>query len=111
MLTLGIEERTMRFRLAMIVLVTIAGSRNLWCKPQAGAGQQRLGEQVWKIFDQKFLDRSYNHHDSRLIRDQLLAVANPDTSQTYAAVRSTLQLLGDPQTRLFEARTARQHRS
>jgi len=61
-----------------------------------------LGEQVWRIVDPKFLDPSYNHHDPRWIRDQLLAVANPDTSQTYTAVRSTLQLLGDPQTRLLK---------
>ncbi len=93
----------MRVRLAMIVVVVaIAGSQNLWCKPQAEGGPQRLGEQVWKIVDQKFLDSSYNHRDPRQIRDQLSAVANKDTSQTYAAVRSTLQLLGDPQTRLLE---------
>ncbi len=86
----------------IVVVVAIAGSQNLWCKPQAEGGPQRLGEQVWKIVDQKFLDSSYNHRDPRQIRDQLLAVANKDTSQTYAAVRSTLQLLGDPQTRLLE---------
>jgi len=92
----------MLVRLAIIVLVTIAGSQNLWCKPEGDGGPQRLGEQVWKIVDQKFLDPSYNHHDPRQIRDQLLAVTNADTSQTYAAIRMTLALLGDPQTRLLE---------
>src|SRR5260370_39530635 len=93
----------MRVRLAIIVVVVaIAGSQNLWCKSQADGGPQRLGEQVWKIVDQKFLDSLYNHRDPRQIRDQLLAVAIGDTTQTYAAVRSTLQLLGDPQTRLLE---------
>jgi hypothetical protein len=93
----------MRVRSAIIVVVVaIAGSQKLWCKPQAEGGPQRLGEQVWKIIDQKFLDPSYNHRDPRQIRDQLLAVSNRDTSQTYTAVRSTLQLLGDPQTRLLE---------
>jgi len=92
----------MRVRSAVIVVVVaIAGSQNLWCKPQAEGGPQRLGEQVWKIVDQKFLDPPYNHHDPRQIRDQLLAMANADTSQIYAAVRTTLALLGDPQTRLL----------
>src|SRR6266568_1645913 len=92
----------MRVRLAIIVFVTIAASQNLWCKPQGDGGPQRLGEQVWKIIDQKFIDPSYNHHDPWQIRDRLLAVANADTTQTYAAIRATLALLGEPQTRLLE---------
>ena len=92
----------MRLRLAIIVFVAIAVSRNLWCRPQGDGGPQRVGEQVWKIVDQKFLDPSFNHHDPRQIRDQLVAVANAGTSQTYAAIRTTLALLGDTQTRLLE---------
>ena len=90
----------MRTRMAIVLVASIVLPQILWCRQQGvDISAKGVVEQVWNTVDQKFIDPSYNHHDWRQIRHQCLSEPYTSTPQAYAAIRSMLQLLGEPQTR------------
>ncbi|HEX5411072.1 MAG TPA: S41 family peptidase [Terriglobia bacterium] len=89
--------------LAAALLVVMATPGILRCRAQAPVTQpEQVVDQVWQTVDQKFIDPNFNHHDWRRIHHELQTRRYTSWTQAYAAIRSMLQLLGEPQTRLLD---------
>jgi carboxyl-terminal processing protease len=93
----------MRAELTIVLVALITAPKIAWCRPQGrSTSPAQVVDQVWDIVNQKFIDPSYNHHDWGQMRRHLLSERYASTAQAYAAIRSMLQLLGEPQTRFLE---------
>ena len=92
----------MRAQLAAALLIAMATPGILRGGAQRPATQStQVVEQVWQTVDQKFIDLNFNHHDWSRIHGELQTRRYTNWAQAYAAIRSMLQLLGEPQTRLL----------
>lgn len=62
---------------------------------------QKIVAEAWRIVDQSFVDRTFNHHDWFSIRMKSVKKAYTSTQDAYAAIRNMLSLLDDPYTRFL----------
>lgn len=62
---------------------------------------QKLVAEAWRLVDQSYVDRTFNHHDWFSIRMKSVKKAYTSTQEAYAAIRNMLSLLGDPYTRFL----------
>jgi carboxyl-terminal processing protease len=59
-------------------------------------------DEVWQIIDHDYVDGTFNGKDWRAIRRQYLSKNYPTTKESYKAIRSMLDQLGDPYTRFMD---------
>lgn len=62
---------------------------------------QKLVAEAWRIVDQSFVDRTFNHHDWFSIRMKTVKKQYPSVTDAYPAIRDMLSLLADPYTRFL----------
>jgi carboxyl-terminal processing protease len=59
-------------------------------------------DEVWQVIDHDYVDGTFNGHDWRAIRTQYLRQNYTSTKESYKAIRSMLEKLGDPYTRFMD---------
>jgi carboxyl-terminal processing protease len=59
-------------------------------------------DEVWQVIDHDYVDGTFNGHDWRSIRTQYLKQNYTSTKESYKAIRSMLEKLGDPYTRFMD---------
>lgn len=64
--------------------------------------EQDIYRDAWKAVQGSFIDKSYNGHDWNQVLAEEQAKTLTNREETYAEIRSSLDLLGDPFTRLLE---------
>lgn len=62
---------------------------------------QKLVAEAWRIVDQSFVDRTFNHKDWFQIRMKSVKRAYGSIEEAYKAIREMLSLLDDPYTRFL----------
>ncbi len=60
-----------------------------------------LVDQVWQLVNQEFVDPKFNRQDWAAVRRELLGRSYGTPEESYSALRSVLQRLGDPYTRFL----------
>lgn len=63
---------------------------------------QKLVAEAWRIVDQSYVDRTFNHHDWFSIRMKAVKKAYASIEDGYGAIRDMLSLLSDPYTRFLD---------
>jgi carboxyl-terminal processing protease len=59
-------------------------------------------DEVWQIIDHEYVDGTFNGKDWRAVRTEFLSKNYPTTKESYKAIRSMLEKLGDPYTRFMD---------
>lgn len=62
---------------------------------------QKIVAEAWRLVDQSYIDRTFNHHDWFSIRMKSVKKAYNSTQDAYTAIRNMLSLLDDPYTRFL----------
>eukprot|EP00667_Euglena_gracilis_P019155 EG_transcript_20496 len=65
-------------------------------------GETQLYNFAWKAVKESFIDQSFNGQNWEKVRDDTFANPPKTREETYVAIRSSLDSLGDPFTRLLE---------
>lgn len=96
---------TMRVRNPLSTLIgAAAGMLILTSQPvvtDALSEGQKLVAEVWRIVDQSFVDRTFNHHDWFSVRMKTVRRPYASVTDAYPAIRDMLSLLADPYTRFL----------
>jgi carboxyl-terminal processing protease len=59
-------------------------------------------DEVWQIIDHEYVDGTFNGNDWRAVRSQFLSKNYSTTKESYKAIRTMLEKLGDPYTRFMD---------
>jgi carboxyl-terminal processing protease len=59
-------------------------------------------DEVWQIIDHEYVDGTFNGNDWRAVRAQFLSKNYATTKESYKAIRTMLEKLGDPYTRFMD---------
>lgn len=87
-----------RLRLALAALTS---ALTIALPAHALTDSQKLVAEAWRLVDQSYVDRTFNHNDWFSVRMKAVKKAYASTEDAYAAIRNMLALLADPYTRFL----------
>lgn len=78
-----------------LVALTLAAPASALTEPQ------KLVAEAWRVVDQSYVDRTFNHQDWFSVRMRAVKRAYASVDEGYSAIRDMLALLSDPYTRFL----------
>ncbi|CDF39757.1 unnamed protein product [Chondrus crispus] len=78
-----------------LVALTLAAPASALTEPQ------KLVAEAWRVVDQSYVDRTFNHQDWFSVRMRTVKRAYASVDEGYSAIRDMLALLSDPYTRFL----------
>lgn len=78
-----------------LVAITLIAPASALTEPQ------KLVAEAWRVVDQSYVDRTFNHHDWFSVRMRAVKRAYASVDEGYSAIRDMLALLSDPYTRFL----------
>jgi carboxyl-terminal processing protease len=84
--------------------VVVTGAGLHWSKSWAlfKPSPKETVDEVWQVINEEYVDGTFNGNDWRAVRTQVLSKNYASTKESYAAIRSMLEKLGDPYTRFMD---------
>lgn len=86
---------------ARIAIAAFLSALTFTLPANALTDSQKLVAEAWRVVDQSFVDRTFNHHDWFSIRMKAVKKAYASSDDAYTAIRNMLALLDDPYTRFL----------